>query len=131
MRSSPAKESAMPPTRVNFADKFSKFHETFSPRVVAKMNDYEFKLARALGEFVWHKHDETDETFVIIDGELTIDFRDGEVRLGAGEMLVIPKGVEHRPRATEECRIMLIEPAGTVNTGDAGGELTAKNDVWI
>jgi mannose-6-phosphate isomerase-like protein (cupin superfamily) len=121
----------MPPSRINFSDKFSKFTETFSPKVVAKMNDYEFKLARALGEFVWHQHEETDETFIILDGELTIDFRDGEVHLAAGEMLVIPRGVEHRPRASAECRILLIEPAGTVNTGDAGGDLTAQNDVWI
>ncbi|MCU1348511.1 MAG: cupin protein [Acidobacteria bacterium] len=116
---------------INFNRKFEKFHDTFSPKVIARMNDYEFKLARVEGEFVWHKHDETDEAFIIFDGHLTIDLRDGEVHLGPGEMYVIPRGVEHRPRATSECRIMLIEPAGTVNTGDAGGELTANNDVWI
>jgi len=116
---------------INFNRKFEAFSDTFSPKVIAKMNDYEFKLARAHGEFVWHKHDETDEAFIILDGHLIIDFRDGEVHLGPGEMYVIPRGVEHRPRAAAECRIMLIEPAGTVNTGDAGGELTAKNDVWI
>jgi mannose-6-phosphate isomerase-like protein (cupin superfamily) len=116
---------------INFTEKLSKFSERWSPRVVARMNDYEFKLARIEGEFVWHKHDETDETFVVIEGEMRIDFRDGAVTLRAGEMFVVPRGVEHKPSAERECKIMIIEPAGTVNTGDAGGELTAANGVWI
>jgi mannose-6-phosphate isomerase-like protein (cupin superfamily) len=95
------------------------------------MNDYEFKLVRIDGEFVWHKHDETDETFVVIKGEMRIEFRDGSVDLRAGEMFVVPRGVEHKPFAARECHVMIIEPAGTLNTGDAGGELTAKNDVWV
>jgi mannose-6-phosphate isomerase-like protein (cupin superfamily) len=95
------------------------------------MNDYQFKLAKVEGEFVWHSHDDTDETFIVIDGELTIEFRDRHVVLKKGEMVVVPRGVEHKPSAENECQIMLIEPKGVLNTGDSGGELTAENDVWI
>lgn len=116
---------------IRLQDKFARFSEVFQPRVIAQMNDYEFKLARAKGDFVWHKHDETDEVFLIVDGELRIDFRDGSVTLRAGEMFVVPRGKEHKPFAAEECKLMLIEPRGTVNTGDAGGKFTAPNDVWI
>ena len=117
---------------ISFNRKFEKFREVFQPKVIAQMNDYQFKLARLQGEFVWHNHADTDETFMVIEGNMVIQFRDGEVRLGPGEMYVVPKGVEHCPRADEECRIMLIEPVGVVNTGDAaGGEKTAPNDVWI
>jgi len=116
---------------INFRDKLAKFSEHFAPKIVAQMNDYHFKLVKTLGEFVWHRHAETDEVFIIIDGELTIEFRDGSVRLKAGEMFVIPKGIEHRPVAQSECQLMLVEPAGTVNTGDAGGELTASDNVWV
>ena len=117
---------------VSFADKFAKFSEQFRPKVIAQMNDVQFKLVRVEGDFIWHSHPDTDETFIVFDGELTIDFRDGSVVLGAGEMFVVPKGVEHKPFAARECRIMLIEPAGTTNTGDAPEQaLTAPNDVWI
>jgi mannose-6-phosphate isomerase-like protein (cupin superfamily) len=116
---------------ISLARKFAKFNDRFQPKVIAQMNDYQFKLARVEGDFVWHKHDETDETFLVIEGELTIHFRDGEVTLGPGEMYVVPNGLEHKPFAARECKIMLIEPAGTVNTGDAGGERTAPGDVWI
>jgi mannose-6-phosphate isomerase-like protein (cupin superfamily) len=116
---------------ISLREKFEKFSEQWQPKVIARMNDYEFKLARLEGEFVWHSHAETDETFIIIEGELTIDFRDGAVTLNAGEMFIVPRGVEHKPRASAECKLMLIEPAGTVNTGDAGGGRTAPNDVWI
>ena len=95
------------------------------------MNDYQFKLAKVEGEFVWHIHEDTDETFIILDGELTIEFRDRTLTLSKGEMIVVPKGVEHKPAAETECRIMIIEPKGITNTGDAGGSLTAENDVWI
>ena len=95
------------------------------------MNDYQFKLAKVKGEFVWHIHEDTDETFIILDGELTIEFRDRTLTLSKGEMIVVPKGVEHKPAAETECRIMIIEPKGITNTGDAGGSLTAENDVWI
>ena len=92
------------------------------------MNDYQFKLVKVQGEFVWHKHPETDEVFIVITGVLDIEFKDGKVTLESGEMFVIPKGVEHRPVAKKECKMMLIEPKGVVNTGDAGGQLTAEND---
>ena len=116
---------------INLADKFGKFSEHWSPRVVARMNDYHFKLARVEGEFVWHSHAETDEVFIVVEGELAIEFRDGRVELRAGEMFVVPRGVEHKPTARRECRLMLVEPAGTRNTGDAGGELTAEDNVWV
>ncbi|HSP17684.1 MAG TPA: cupin domain-containing protein [Thermoanaerobaculia bacterium] len=116
---------------VSIPEKFSKFSEHYRPKVIAQMNDYQFKLARVQGDFVWHSHEHTDETFLIVEGELTIEFRDGQVKLKQGDMFVVPKGKEHRPRAAVECKIMLIEPAGTVNTGDAGGEMTAPDDVWI
>jgi mannose-6-phosphate isomerase-like protein (cupin superfamily) len=116
---------------ISFADKFSKFQDVFQPKVIAEMNDYQFKLARVKGDFVWHSHEDTDETFIVVEGELTIDFRDGRVVLRPGEMFVVPRGKEHKPFASEECKIMLIEPKGVVNTGAAGGGLTAMNDVWV
>ncbi|MBF6022947.1 cupin domain-containing protein [Lysobacter niastensis] len=116
---------------IRFDEKFSRFDEHWSPRVVAEMNDYQFKLVKFQGDFVWHCHDDTDEVFIVIDGRMRIDFRDGHVELASGEMFVVPKGKEHRPSAADECRVMLVEPRGVVNTGEAGGELTAKNDVWV
>ena len=116
---------------INLRDKLALFSEHWSPRVVAEMNDYQFKLAKLQGEFVWHAHADTDEAFIVLDGELVIEFRDGEVRLAAGEMYVVPKGVEHRPVAVRECCVMLVEPCGVVNTGDAGGAYTARNDAWV
>ncbi|GHA20304.1 cupin [Arenicella chitinivorans] len=116
---------------INLAEKFAKFSEHWSPRVVAEMNNYQFKLAKIKGEFVWHDHQETDEVFIVIDGAMRIDFRDGSVELQQGEMFVVPKGVEHKPYAEEECQIMFVETRGVVNTGDAGGELTAESDVWV
>ena len=116
---------------INILEKFSKFSETYSPRVVAEMNDYQFKIVRVEGEFVWHDHPDTDEVFIVIEGSMDIEFRDGNVTLNTGEMYVIPKGVEHKPFAQNQCKVMLVEPKGVVNTGGAGGELTAKNDVWV
>lgn len=116
---------------INLRDKLGRIGEHWQPRVVAEMNDYQFKLAKILGEFVWHAHADTDEVFIIVDGEMTLEFRDGKVDLKAGDMYVVPCGVEHKPVAERECAIMLVEPRGTVNTGDAGGERTAPNDVWI
>ena len=118
-------------TAINLREKFGRIAERWQPRVVAEMNDYQFKLAKIQGEFVWHAHPETDEVFIIVDGRMTLEFRDGKVDLKAGEMYVVPRGVEHKPVAEQECAIMLVEPRGTVNTGDAGGERTAPNDVWI
>ena len=118
-------------TALNFREKLAKFSEHWSPKVVAQMNDYQFKLVKIQGEFVWHNHGETDEVFIVLDGEMSIELRDGRVELKAGEMFVVPKGIEHKPVALRECQLLLVEPVGTVNTGDAGGELTAANDVWI
>jgi mannose-6-phosphate isomerase-like protein (cupin superfamily) len=115
----------------NFQEKFSKFSKQWSPKVVAQMNDYHFKLVRIEGDFTWHDHKDTDEVFIVVEGEFEIEFRDGSVTLSEGEMFVVPKGVEHKPKAEKECKILLIEPAGTVNTGDAGGKKTADDNVWI
>lgn len=116
---------------INLKDKLSKITERWSPRIVAQMNDYQFKLAKLQGEFVWHSHPETDEVFIVLEGHMGIDFRDGAVTLREGEMIVVPKGVEHKPYADEECHCLLIEPAGTLNTGDAGGERTVEDLEWI
>ena len=116
---------------INFAAKLELFHDHWQPRVVAEMNDYQFKIVKIQGDFIWHDHEDTDETFIVLDGRLRIDFRDGHVTLGPGEMYVVPKGVEHKPFAESETEVMLIEPRGVTNTGDAGGERTAENDVWI
>ncbi len=111
--------------------KLARFNQHWSPRVVAEMNDYQFKLVKLSGEFVWHAHADTDEVFIVLQGAMRIEFRDGEVALRAGEMFVVPKGVEHRPCAEEECSVMLVEPRGVINTGEAGGAYTAANDVWV
>jgi mannose-6-phosphate isomerase-like protein (cupin superfamily) len=116
---------------INLQQKFSLFAEQWKPKVIAEMNDYQFKIAKLQGEFIWHDHKDTDETFLVIDGELRIDFRDGSVRIGPGEIFVVPKGVEHKPCAEHEVKLMLIEPRGVKNTGGQGGERTAPNDVWI
>ena len=116
---------------INFAQKYSLFTEQWQPKVVAQMNDYQFKLARLEGDFLWHSHAGTDETFIVLEGCLRIDFRDGFVELKAGELYVVPKGVEHKPYAEKEVKLMLIEPAGVINTGDDTNERTAQNDVWI
>ena len=116
---------------INFQEKFNKFSEQWSPKVIAQMNDYQFKLVKIQGEFVWHSHPETDEVFIVLDGSMAIEFRDGVVPLNSGQMIVVPQGVEHRPVAAEECSVLLIEPAGTVNTGDAGGDMTAPPDAWV
>lgn len=121
----------MPPHPIAFADKLALFTEQWSPKIVAEMNDYQFKLVKVQGDFVWHDHPDTDETFIVLEGTLGIEFRDGSVTLGAGEMIVVPKGVEHKPFAENEVKLLIIEPRGVVNTGDAGGELTAPQDAWI
>jgi mannose-6-phosphate isomerase-like protein (cupin superfamily) len=116
---------------INFSQKFELFAEQWKPKVVAEMNDYQFKVVKLKGDFVWHDHQDTDETFIVIDGDLRIDFRDGAVHVRSGEMFVVPKGVEHKPYAEDEVKLLLIEPRGVLNTGDVGGERTAENDVWI
>jgi mannose-6-phosphate isomerase-like protein (cupin superfamily) len=116
---------------VSLLQKIELISEQWSPRVVAELNDYQFKVVRIQGDFVWHDHPETDEAFLVLEGELRIDFRDGAVRLGPGELFVVPRGVEHKPFAAGEVKLLLIEPRGILNTGHAGGERTAANDVWI
>ena len=116
---------------INFEEKLLKFSEHWSPKIIAQLNDYHLKLAKVQGEFVWHDHPETDEVFIVVKGQLKILFRDGDVLLNEGEMFVVPKGVEHKPVAENECHILLIEPAGTVNTGDVKDDLTAPNNIWI
>jgi mannose-6-phosphate isomerase-like protein (cupin superfamily) len=115
---------------VNLEDKFGKFAEHWSPKILAQLNDDHVKAVKLRGEFIWHRHDETDELFLVTKGALVSRFRDRDVTLGAGELLVVPKGVEHMPVADEECELLLIEPAGTPNTGDAGGGRTVAPD-WI
>jgi mannose-6-phosphate isomerase-like protein (cupin superfamily) len=110
---------------INLAEKLALFEERFSPRIVAMMNDYKIEVVKVEGEFVWHSHPETDDFFLVLEGELEIELRDRSVRLRKGELFVVPRGVEHRPRAREEAQILLIEPQGTPNTGDAvDSELT-------
>ena len=116
---------------INFIEKLSLFDEQWTPKVIAEMNDYQFKLAKIEGDFVWHDHPDTDETFVVLEGQIRIDFRDGTVELSEGEMFVVPRGVEHKPYAEAEAKILLVEPRGVKNTGDKSGDLTADNDVWI
>lgn len=116
---------------VNLAEKLAKFSEPWSPRVVAELNDYQLKVAKFKGEFVWHRHEDTDEVFLVLHGTLGIELRDGVVHLSEGELYVVPRGAEHKPFAEEECHVLLIEPRGVVNTGDAGGELQAENDLWV
>jgi len=116
---------------INFRDKFARFSEHWSPKIVAQMNDYHFKLVKFKGEFVWHSHHDTDEVFIVIDGAMTIHFRDQDVVVRSGEMLVVPKGVEHKTSAEAECKALLVELAGTINTGDVRGEKTAPADTWV
>ncbi|ONM47412.1 cupin domain-containing protein [Nocardia donostiensis] len=120
---------------VDLNHKLSQFTDTWSPKIVATLNDYEIKLVKLEGEFVWHTHPDTDELFLVIDGSLTIQLRDGDVTLGPGQLYVVPRGVEHCPIAEGTVSAMLIEPAGVVNTGDAApeaaGSLTAERDVSL
>ncbi|MBV7516235.1 cupin domain-containing protein [Ensifer sp. ENS12] len=116
---------------INFTEKLSLFSDQWQPRVIAELNDYQFKIVRIEGDFIWHDHKDTDGAFIVLEGALRIDFRDGSVTLGPGEMYVVPKGVEHKPYADREVKMLLIEPRGTLNTGHEGGERTAENDRWI
>ncbi len=117
---------------INFAEKLDQFDDHWAPRVITELNENQFKLVKVKGEFVWHRHDDTDEAFVVLEGNLRIEYEDGAVELGPGEMVVVPKGVIHKPVAKSECKLLLIEPKGVVNTGDQDSSAkTAKNDVWI
>ena len=116
---------------INLKEKLAKFSEHWSPRIVAQMNGVHFKIVKVQGEFIWHDHPETDEVFLVLNGKLEIQFREGSVTLNEGEMFVVPKGLEHRPLAAQECHLLLVEPAGTINTGDVVSERTAPNDLWV
>ncbi|MFM0204815.1 cupin domain-containing protein [Paraburkholderia fungorum] len=120
-----------PQRAINFAEKLALFSDQWQARVIAEMNDYQFKLVRIEGDFIWHQHADTDETFIVLDGQLRIDMRDGFVLLSAGEMFVVPKGTEHKPYAEREVKLLLIEPRGVKNTGEESNERTAANDLWI
>lgn len=117
--------------KVNFKQKLALFDENWTPKVVAQMNNYQFKLVKLSGEFVWHAHQDTDETFICIKGNLKIAMPNTTITLNPGELFVVPKGVKHKPIAEEECHVMIIEPTGVVNTGKEHSVLTAENDVWI
>ncbi len=116
---------------LNLGQKLKTFAEQWSPRVAAEFNDHQLKLARLEGEFIWHSHPDADEVFLVLAGELTIEFRDRVALLAEGELMVVPRGVEHRPSAARECHVALIEPRGTVNTGDAGGARTVSGDLLV
>lgn len=116
---------------INLGEKLRLVRDIWQPKVVAEINDYQLKLVKVEGDFVWHDHKDTDEAFVVLDGELRIDFRDGSVTIEPGELYVVPRGVEHKPYAEREAHVLIIEPRGIVNTGDAGGEMTAKGNVWV
>ena len=117
--------------KINLNEKLSMFSEHWSPKIVAEMNDYHIKLVKIKGDFVWHNHEDTDEVFIVIEGNMKIEFEKKTVELNEGEMYVVPKGVNHKPFAESECKIMIIEPSGVVNTGNIESNLTASNEVWI
>jgi mannose-6-phosphate isomerase-like protein (cupin superfamily) len=112
--------------KINLAAKFALLDKPYEPGIVGYVNDYKLQVVKVKGPFVWHKHDETDDFFFVIRGHLTIHLRDRDVELDPGELFVVPRGIEHCPDAAEETEVLLIEPEGTVNTGDAGGEMTAE-----
>jgi mannose-6-phosphate isomerase-like protein (cupin superfamily) len=116
---------------INFLEKLSKIQDQWSPKVIAELNDYQFKLVKVQGEFVWHEHAETDEAFIVLMGRLKIELPETTVELATGDLFVVPRGIQHKPSADEECHVLVIEPRGVVNTGDVGGDLTAPNDVWL
>jgi mannose-6-phosphate isomerase-like protein (cupin superfamily) len=119
------------PSAIDLRAKLARVAAPWTPRVVAELNDYQVKVVKLAGDFVWHRHDDTDELFIVLHGEMEVGFRDRDVTVREGEMIVVPRGVEHITRARVECHALIIEPRGVVNTGDAGGALTAAQDAWI
>ena len=117
--------------KINLQEKFQRFSDQWTPKIIEEMNDYQFKLVKIENDFTWHKHDDTDETFLVIEGKMGIEFEDQTVELSEGEMIVIPKGKKHKPFAEDEAKIMLIEPKGVTNTGDITNDFTVENDQWI
>ena len=117
--------------KINLSDKFGKLPAgDYAVRLVAKMNNYDVKIVKFKGDFVWHRHPETDETFIVIEGTLVMNLRDGKVEVGAGEMIIVPKGVEHRPSSDDGYKALLIEPEGVANTGDVRSEITIEKVEW-
>ena len=116
---------------INFKNKFSKFNDLWSPKVISELNNYQFKLVKINNDFIWHKHDDTDEAFIVIEGRMFIDLRNETVEINEGEMIVIPKGTEHKPFSKKETKVMIIEPKGVTNTGNKRDKLTAPNNTWI
>ena len=117
--------------KINFSEKLSEFSDHWSPKVIAEMNNYQFKLVKIEGDFIWHNHADTDETFIVLEGSMFIELEDETVELNEGEMYVVPRGVNHKPYALEECKVMLVEPRGVLNTGNVNNDLTTSNDEWI
>ena len=117
--------------KINLSEKLSEFTDHWSPKIIAEMNNYQFKLIKIEGDFIWHNHTDTDETFIVLEGSMFIELEDETVELNEGEMYVVPKGVNHKPYAIEECKVMLVEPRGVLNTGNINNDLTASNDEWI
>jgi len=117
--------------KINLKEKLALFSDHWSPKIITEMNDYQIKLVKIKGDFVWHNHEDTDELFFVIEGKMKIEFKDKIVELNEGEIYVVPKGIEHKPYSDNECKILLIEPRGVVNTGENNGDLTAENDIWI
>ena len=117
--------------KINIKSKFEKFNDIWTPKVIAEMNNYQFKLVKVKNEFIWHQHEDTDEAFFVIEGKMNIEFEDSVIELTEGEMLVVPKGRKHKPFAENQAKIMLVEPKGVVNTGDQESELTAQADDWV
>lgn len=116
---------------INLNSKFNIFTDYWSPKVIAEMNDYQFKLVKIKGEFIKHQHSDTDEVFIVIEGKMNIEFESHTTQVKRGEMIVVPKGVMHKPFAKKECKVMLVEPRGVLNTGDTKGDMTAPNNQWI
>ena len=117
--------------KINFENKYKKFSKYWTPHIIAEMNDYHFKLVKIKGDFIWHNHQTTDETFIVIEGEMYIQLKNNKVKLSKGEMYIVPKGVEHKPYADKECKILIIEPKGIINTGEEKGNLTVSKEKWI
>ena len=117
--------------KINFKKKFANFDEHWEPKVIAKLNNYEFKLVKVKDDFIWHHHETTDEAFVVLEGILGIEFEEETIMLEKGEMLVVPKGIKHRPFAKKEAQILIVEPGNVVNTGNVEDKLTAPNDEWV
>jgi len=118
-------------SKINLIEKFNLFSDKWSPKIIAQLNDYHFKLVRIQGDFTWHKHDNTDEVFIILDGQMRMDYEDEQIILNTGEMIVVPKGKNHKPFAEKEAKLLLIEPAGTLNTGDKKDSFTKEEIEWI